>query len=188
MSRLLLNNSFAKGVGMKRLVATLALAGSALLVAPSIAGANPYGPDGPSVATSTPTVVSGDEFTITVNGCELGSTWTFTFGDQTTTDTCQTAMMGFRIAQTAGIASATFTAPTAPGTYTGTATSGTTTLTFSVTIQGAGAPVDAGAPLPNTGSDNTASTLAIAAALVAVGLCLVAVAYMRSRRPPATAI
>lgn len=179
---------------MKRLAAALALAISALFFGQSVAATAPYGPDGPAATTSTPTVAPGGEFTITVRPCEIGSLWTFEFQDQTKTDTCRAAVSGFRAAQATGVASATFTAPSTGGTFTGTATSGTTTVTFSISIQGAaqspaqgaGGSGESSAAIPATGSDSTRPAIAIAALLLAVGAGLVAVAYVRTRRPATT--
>lgn len=168
---------------MKRLAAALMIAGAALLAGHSIASAYPVG--GPTASTSSPTVVSGATFTVAVSPCEVGSVWTFTFQGDTKTDTCTGSnngafLLGI-IAPTTGTATATFTAPTAPGTYSGTATSGTTTLTFSIVVQQAGPPTDPSGGIPATGTNSITPTITIAVVLLAVGAGMFGVAHLRRR-------
>lgn len=75
-----------------------------------------------------------------------------------------------------GTASATFVAPSAPGTYTGTVTSAAGVQNFSITVTGA-------ATLPATGSDETGMMTVIAIALLVSGGVLFIVAQARRSRP-----
>ena len=174
---------------MKRLAAVLMIAGAAVLAGHSIASAYPVG--GPTAGTSAPTTVAGSTFTVAVNPCDVGSIWTFTFQGTTVSATCTAAnhgafLLGI-IAPATGTASATFTAPTAPGTYSGTATSGTTTLTFSIVVQQAAPPAEPGGGIPATGSDSTTPTVTIAVVLLVVGAGMFGVAHLRRRSASAAA-
>ncbi|MGB0112263.1 MAG: LPXTG cell wall anchor domain-containing protein [Ilumatobacteraceae bacterium] len=71
-----------------------------------------------------------------------------------------------------GTASATFTAPQAPGTYQGTVVTGAGTQNFEVTVVAAG-------PLPETGADDTGTMFLIAVLLVVAGAALFIVAQAR---------
>lgn len=174
---------------MKRFAAALMIAGATILAGHTIVSAYPVG--GPTASTSSPTVVSGSTFTVGVNPCDVGSVWTFTFQGTTVTATCTASndgafLLGI-IAPATGSATATFTAPTAPGTYSGTATSGTTTLTFSIVVQQAAPPTEPGGGIPATGSDSIAPTVTIAVVLLAVGAGMFGVAHLRRRSTTAAA-
>lgn len=140
--------------------------------------ANAY-PPAPGVAVVSATV-AGQPFTVEV-GCEpVGDDVTFTFNSVVITAPCEAptgAASLLSTAPAAGSATATFTAPTAPGSYDGTYT-GAATGTWNVTIA---APVVPGGGLPATGSDGTSTMTIIAFGLFAVGAGLFGVSQMRRR-------
>jgi hypothetical protein len=87
-------------------------------------------------------------------------------------------------ADASGNATASVTAPSAPGTYPGTATCGALVASFAVVVA---APVTPPGGLPATGSGGIDSTMTVALGLLAVGLGLFGVTLVRRRRNPAIA-
>ena len=156
---------------MKKFALALLAAAAVLLGFAAPAAAQVYPPDGIDVSVTDPTPPPGGSFTVTVEGCTEGDTVTFTFNGETQTDVVS-----------GGVASVTFTAPTTPGTYTGTATCGGVAGDFSVTVQ-----APAGGGLPATGADGIGATTTIAIGLLIVGLGLFAVATVRRRQTVTTA-
>ena len=114
-------------------------------------------------------------------GCEpVGGSVTFSFNGVTSVHTCTapgTASL-LLAAPAAGSASATFTAPTAPGTYTGTYT-GAATGNWSIVIA---APAVPAGGLPATGSNGTSTMTILAIGLFAVGAGLFGVSQLRRRK------
>lgn len=164
---------------MKKLAA---FAGATLLSlgGGGVALAEPYPPEGASLALVPSTVVSSATFTATFTGCDDGETVTFSLVSDADTATCA-----------GGLASVTLTAPAAVGEYPVTATGATSgaTATAALTVVAAADDDDgddgAGAgQLPATGSDNGA-TMQIAGGALIAGLALAGVAY--KRRHPQTA-
>ena len=144
-----------------------------------------------SVSSATP----GQTITITINGCTPGETVTVTLnGAVVATATCtaaggltQGSLLGIGLVQqTATSATATFTAPTTPGTYPVVVTgnrgySVTTSLTV---VAAATTPATTpGGGLPATGSSGMGTTTSIAIGLLAVGAGLFFVAQVRRRQP-----
>ena len=128
----------------------------------------------------------GGSITVTVSGCTAGDVVTITLGDLVVTATCSGPAGAFRMPSVTGAptATATLTAPTAPGTYTivatDEATGRTASATFTVVAPAAG-------PLPTTGSDSDLTTQ-LAGLTIAVGAGLAFVARhrrVRTRRVPA---
>jgi hypothetical protein len=123
------------------------------------------------VTVSPPTAVPGGTITVTITNCTPGEIVTVSVGGVSVQVTCDAV----------GVASASVSMPTTPGTYTGTATgsiSGVTT-TFTVTVM---APVTPPGGLPATGSGGIDTTTGIAAGLFAIGLGLFGVAQLRRRQ------
>jgi LPXTG-motif cell wall-anchored protein len=149
------------------------------LAAPATASA-PQPAVYPPIPTFTITL-SGSSFppgasiTVTISGCTPGGVVTITLGTQVVTVTCSGPAGAFRMPTATGApgATATLTAPTAPGTYTITATDEATGRTVSATFT-----VTAAAPaggLPTTGSDSNRTTqIAVSAVAVGAGLAFVA--------------
>jgi LPXTG-motif cell wall-anchored protein len=149
---------------MKKFALALLAVSASIFGLSAVANAYPPAPDANVVTPVAP--AAGADFTVEV-GCEPdGDNVVFEFNGATQTAVC-----------TAGSASATFTAPTAPGAYSGTYT-GAATGSFSVTIA---APVVPGGGLPATGSDGTSTMTIIAFGLFAVGAGLFGVSQMRRR-------
>jgi LPXTG-motif cell wall-anchored protein len=174
---------------VKKLLAAVGVVFAAVVGLGASATAQPYPPVTPTV-TAPSTVVPGGTFVVVFNGCQLGETVNVTLAGVTVATTCTGAGGTGRLMQAAGgSASATLTAPTAPGTYTITATGLTSGLTASTTITVvAQTPTTratgGGGGLPTTGSDSS-STLWIAGTAVIVGAGLLAVGLKR-RRPAAS--
>jgi LPXTG-motif cell wall-anchored protein len=133
-----------------------------------------------TVTISPNPAAPGATVVITFTGCTAGESVTVTLNGVTVTVTCTGPAGTIRMPMAAALPSATasMTAPTAPGTYPVTATGLTSgfsaTGTLTVTAPSVGG-------LPSTGSDSS-STLQIAALLVLVGGGLVAVGVQRRRR------
>jgi LPXTG-motif cell wall-anchored protein len=141
-------------------------------------------PPGDGLVTATPSTVDpGATFTVAAT-CEPGETATFTFLAQTDADVCSSTSAGLGsllfAAPQAGTASASFTAPMEPGTYTGNSVGSNTGElgAFSVTVR---APATTQTELPTTGSSGTSTMTIIALGLFAVGAGLFGVSQYRRR-------
>jgi LPXTG-motif cell wall-anchored protein len=134
------------------------------LVAPAAASPQ-YPPSGLEVTVTDPTPSPGGTFSVTATGCAEGDTVTFSFNGET-----QTAVVS------GGSATVSFTAPTTPGSYTGTVTCSGVAGDFGIVVP------SSGGTLPATGSDGIAGTTVIAIGLLGVGLGLFAVATFRRRQ------
>ncbi len=166
---------------MKKLALALMAISASIFGISAVANAYPPAPGASEVSDSTP--AAGAAYDVTV-GCEpVGADVVFAFEGVTITDTC-TGTTGpaslLSAAPAAGSASATFTAPTAPGTYTGTYT-GAATGTWTITVAAAAAPATPGGGLPATGSDGIGTMTMVALGLFAVGAGLFGVSQMRRR-------
>jgi LPXTG-motif cell wall-anchored protein len=174
---------------MKKFALSLIVAAAAIFGTGVAAQAQtpPY----PPAASVSPieTAVPGGPFTVNVKGCQPNANKiAFVFRDQDQSNLCGNGK-GNSNALTVGTgtSSATFVAPMAAGTYTGTAT-GTDgfRVTFSVTV--AAAPPVAAAPvvpvggLPVTGSDGTSTMTMMAFGILALGGGLLVVSQMRRRQ------
>ena len=122
-------------------------------------------PPAPTVSLSTSSPTAGAQFTVTANGCPAGATATFEFQGQTASGSTQ----------------ATFTAPTAAGTYAGSVTCGGTTVSFSVNV----APTAGTIPATGGGS-SSGTTTSIAGMLLVAGVGMFGVAQFRRRQAIAT--
>jgi hypothetical protein len=178
---------------MKRLVLTLMVAVATLLgvssLAPSGVAVAQYPPVGlPSISTNVPSVAPGGTFTATASNCLPGETVVFTFQGVTITAVCGATTIQ---------ASASFTAPTAPGTYqvcaeyTGegaTVPSGVSrpqTVCTTISVLAAVPSVPATTPgsgLPATGSSGLGTTATSAIVLLSAGVLLLIVSQVRRRR------
>ncbi len=169
------------GITMKKFA--LALMASAAMVLGMGVVANAYPPGAGVVTVSSSTVGPGAPFTVSAT-CQPGEIVTFVFEGDTVTVTCGAAgsagTASMLSLSSAGIASATFTAPTEPGTYTGTTNGSLTGDLGSFTITVA-APTTPGSGLPATGTDGTSTMTLIAIGLFAVGAGLFGVSRFRSR-------
>ena len=199
---------------MKKLAFAL-LAASALLFGVGLV-AQAYAPPGGAITTPA-NPGPGQPFTTTVN-CTAGAgdvTFSFTGNIAATLTVACTpgsgtaSVMGFLTQTPTGTATATFTAPTAPGTYSGTATQGgqqvgaftiviaqAATTTVPVTTAAPGAttvapavttisPTVPGGGLPATGSGGMGTMTGIAIGLLVVGAGLFIVAQVRRRETSA---
>ena len=179
---------------MKRRIAALIMAGAAVGgSAIAEAGSNYPGDNDPVVTVSASQVVTGGTFNATVTDCIPGENVQWNFNGQTPTTQCLGASSsGFAFFQSVGggTSTATFTAPTAPGTHSGTATltqSGET-LTFTINVVASvtttTTPVTTATPSPNipaTGGSAT-TTITVAAVLLAAGAGLYFVSMARRRK------
>ena len=138
-----------------------------------------YPPQSESLVVPS-TVAPGASFQATFVGCAGGEDVNFVLDGKTTSGKCKGPAGATRMPNQAGLPSATVTlvAPTTPGTYTIVATGEVSGLsaTASIIVQAAAA----GGALPATGSDS-APTVQIAAALLAVGAGLTVVGIRRRR-------
>ena len=178
---------------MNKLLAAAAVMVLAVFGLGATAAAQPvtpttYQPVTPTV-TAPATVSPGASFVVVFSGCQLGETVNVTLAGVTVATTCTGAGGTGRLMQPAGgTASATLTAPTAPGTYTITATGLTSGFTASTTITvvaqttTTAARTGGGGGLPTTGSDSE-PIVQIGVGLVAVGAGLAFVAHRRRHRP-----
>jgi LPXTG-motif cell wall-anchored protein len=169
-----------KDARMKKLAVALVMVG-AIVVATTAPAQASYNNGNSRAPTMSATVVTpGGPFTVTV-GCLIGESIVFTFQGNTITVTC--ANNAFVQAATLdGTASATFNAPTAAGTYTGTVDyPAAPTETFSITVQAVTATTSPTTGLPATGSDSTGPTMVVAAFLVLAGIAMFGVAQHRRR-------
>jgi hypothetical protein len=139
-------------------------------------------PPGGACWCSTPSTISpGGTFTATFFGCSLGETVEFSLAGVTVQAACNgPAGARFFSATTGPSASATLTAPTAPGTYTVTATGLTSGATASATLTVAAAAAPGGG-LPTTGFDSQ-PIVQIGVGLLAVGADLAFIANKRRHR------
>ena len=173
---------------MKQLSVALMLVVGVLFGSGGVTQAYPPGPG--TITVSDPTPDPGSTFTVTFHNCKVGEVVVFVFNGGPPISVVSTGD-----AQTGiGSATATFTAPNASGTYTGTATCGGVTLTFeisvvvpSTTLGGSG---DSAVTAPDnsivkTGSDNVGRKISTGAGLLALGAGLLLVS--RRRRTVATA-
>ena len=160
---------------MKKFALALMAISASIFGLSAVANAYPPAPNANVVSG----IVDG-KFTVEV-GCEpVGDNVVFTFNGVEITAVCTgtAAPASFlTAAPAAGSASATFTAPTAPGTYTGTYT-GAATGTWTIVIAGSVTP---GGGLPATGSNGTSTMTIIAFGLFAVGAGLFGVSQVRRR-------
>lgn len=161
---------------MKKFALALMAVSASIFGLSAVANAYPPAPDANEVSAIT----AGGPFTVEVGCAPVGDDVVFTFNTAVIADVCA-APTGpaslLSVAPAAGSASATFTAPTAPGTYTGTYT-GAATGTWTVVIA---APVVPGGGLPATGSNGTSTMTIIAFGLFAVGAGLFGVSQVRRR-------
>ena len=156
---------------MKKLILALTAVAAILFGFGAPASAQ-YGTVDGTATVSPGSTTPGGTVTVTFSGCAPGETVTFTFQGVTVTATCSAV----------GNATATFTAPTTPGSYTGNAvgvTSGVSAA-FVVVVQ---APVTPPGGLPATGSGGINGTVGIGVGLFAIGLGLFGVAQLRRRQP-----
>lgn len=122
----------------------------------------------PGVEVSPATAPPGGTVTVSVTGCTDGEVLTVTFNGATSTATC-----------VASAATIVLTAPTTPGTFSGTITgSQGFSQPFQVVVAAAAVPPGG---LPATGSGGVNSMMTIAGGLFAVGLGLFAVTQFRRR-------
>jgi LPXTG-motif cell wall-anchored protein len=172
---------------MKKFALSLIVAAAAIFGPGVAVQAKPY----PPAADVSPieTTVPGERFTVNVKGCTPNGAKkdvAFVFRDQDQSNLCGKGNPN-ALTDGTGTSSATFVAPMAAGTYTGTAT-GTDgfRVTFSVTV--AAAPPVAAAPvvpvggLPVTGSDGTSTMTMMAFGILALGGGLLVVSQMRRRQ------
>lgn len=168
----------------------LALTAAAAVILGSAGVVDAYPPGGQQVVVSDTTIEPGETFTVTVE-CVPDETVTFIFGDIVLTQICRLVInAGNNLSDVAnGTASATFTAPTEPGSYTGTATGSISGLlgSFSVVVEAEtagtpGTPATPAGSLPATGSDGIGSTTMMAGGLLVVGLGMFGVASVRRRQ------
>ncbi|MDJ0771447.1 MAG: LPXTG cell wall anchor domain-containing protein [Ilumatobacter sp.] len=178
---------------MKKIAAALMIAGAALMAGGAVVDAYPPG-SGPFTAEPT-SPIPGQDFTITVDDCAVGEIVIFSFplpvGAVVVNEPCVASggtpafMLGFLAAPATGTASATFTAPDAPGTYTGSAEYSGRTLNFVITVQAAPTTTTTAAPaggLPATGSSSGNTTMIIATVLLLAGAGMFGVAQVRRRQ------
>lgn len=191
---------------MKKLALAL-ISASALVFGFGVVANAQYTPIPPVVGTVTP----GGPVSVRV-GCTVGGgnvAFNLPATPSSATVACVAAdaaptgsMLGFMFPAQAptGTATATLTAPTAPGTYQGTATQGASVQTFTVVVPGQavtttvpattvapGTPTTVaattpGSGLPATGSSGIGTTTGIAIGLLVVGAGLFIVAQVRRRQ------
>jgi LPXTG-motif cell wall-anchored protein len=173
---------------MKKFALSLIVAAAAIFGTGVAAQAQPPYPPAAEVSPIK-TAGPGDRFTVNVKGCQPNANKiAFVFRDQDQSNLCGNGKGNSNaLTDGTGTSSATFVAPMAAGTYTGTAT-GTDgfRVTFSVTV--AAAPPVAAAPvvpvggLPVTGSDGTSTMTMMAFGILALGGGLLVVSQMRRRQ------
>lgn len=157
----------------------LALMASAAAVLGFGLVANAYPPGAGVVTTSSSSGAPG--FTVTVKAtCLPGETVTGKLVAETATATCGAAgtaasLLGL---SSAGSATVTLTAPTAPGTYTGTVTGSVTGALGNFTVTVAAPTTN----LPATGGGGVSTMTIIAIGLLAVGAGLFGVSQVRRRQ------
>jgi LPXTG-motif cell wall-anchored protein len=175
---------------MKKFALSLIVAAAAIFGTGVAAQAQPPYPPAAEVSPIK-TAGPGDRFTVNVKGCTPNAAKkdvAFVFRGQDQNNLCSDVKGNSNaLTDGTGTSSATFVAPMAAGTYTGTAT-GTDgfRVTFSVTV--AAAPPVAAAPvvpvggLPVTGSDGTSTMTMMAFGILALGGGLLVVSQMRRRQ------
>ena len=193
---------------MKRLAAALVITlGAGLAAGASGVDASGYNDGGGAPGGSDPTPRPGETFTVTVE-CVVPEIVSFAFGGETQRDECEprSGAVGFRLpdsVSTDGTASATFTAPTAAGTYSGTVTfADGSTQSFSIVVVdvgsgagdgdgdgdgaagGAGSDATGGLPITGGGGSSRAA-MTVAAVLLLAGVGMFGVAYLRRQAPTA---
>ncbi len=154
----------------KALIALMMVVGSLLAFG---GPASAYPPDEPTVGVDNPSPTPGGTVTVTVENCESGTTVTFELGGSTDS-----------VVSVDDTATGTVTAPSTPGSYTGTATCGADVLSFGVEVEAAAAttvPTTVAPVLPPTGSDGSGSITTLAVGLLLAGLGLLGVARLRRR-------
>jgi hypothetical protein len=175
---------------MKRLALSLMVAVAALLGALGPAGvvdAYPVG-SSPGITTNVPSVPPGGVFTAVVSNCIPGETVIFTFQGTSVSATCDPTTLQ---------ATATFSAPSTPGTYqvcgelTGvgaTVSSNATrptTICTSIDVVGSTVTTPGATPgggLAATGSSGLGTTTTSAMVLISAGVLLLIVTQVRRRR------
>ena len=182
---------------MKKLLAAVSAVFAIVLGSAGIAGA--YPPGGDDVTVADPTVTAGAPVDVSAD-CTVGETVTFTLEGSSATDTCE-ASTDSEDTSGEGTSGVSLTAPTAPGTYTGTVTGSTSgdLGTFTVVVEGStgsgggattggsgGGTATPSGQLPATGSDSSGTITTIAIGLLVAGLGLFAVATIRRRQPVAS--
>lgn len=164
----------------------LALMASAAMILGFSAMVSAYPPGSPPPTVSDPTPAPGSTFTVEVGCSPVGASVNFTLNSvppQTVTVTCVArsgALAGGSMlvaTPTPGVARATFTAPTTPGTYT-VSYDGAAVGSVTVTVESATTP---GGGLPAAGSNGTSTMTIVAIGLFAVGACLFGVSQFRRR-------
>jgi hypothetical protein len=166
---------------MYRSVLAALLASLAVVLVAQSAGAYPPEPIVDLIVDDT-APAAGGTFVATAR-CVVPEEVVFTFNSESKTSTCQPATAGFRGGRIQavtydGIATATFRAPDAAGSYPVTARLLTTGVTLTTTVVVAADPTTP--PLPPTGGGSN-SLLPYAAASLVMGGGLVAVALHRRR-------
>ncbi len=173
---------------MKRIGLILGAVVAAVSMAAGASSVSAYPPGTEATVTvSDSTLAPGASFTATFTGCQLGETVNFTLDGTTVQAACNGAAGARRLPSATGAATATatLTAPTAPGTYELVAvglTSGADASTTIVVAAAAG-----GGQIPETGSDSSIPAAQIAGGLVVVGAGLAGVAGIRRRKATAAA-
>ncbi len=160
----------------------LALMASAAMILGISAVANAYPPAANVAVVSDTTPGPGQAFSVEVGCTPPGDViFVLPFPPGSFTTPCILDSTGpaslLSATAAAGSATATFTAPTQPGTYTITY-SGAATGSFTITVAAAAVP---GGGLPATGSDSTSTMTIIAIGLFAVGAGLFGVSQVRRR-------
>ncbi len=148
-----------------------------------------------SATFNFPSFSPGQTVIITINGCAPGERITITVNGSVvtvaicaaTTSLTQGSLLGIGLVQqTATAATATFTAPSTPGTYSvGLTGDRGFSFTASLTVVAAATTpaTTPGGGLPATGSSGMGTTTSIAIGLLAVGAGLFFVAQVRRRQP-----
>ena len=182
---------------MKKLVAAVAAVFAIVLGSAGIASASPPGGDDVTVGDST--VTAGAPVDVSAD-CTVGETVTFTLDGSSDTSVC-VASTDAEDTSGEGTSGVSLTAPTAPGTYTGTVSGSVSgdLGTFTVVVEGAtgsgegttggsggGGTATPSGQLPATGSDSSGAITTIAIGLLVAGLGLFAVATIRRRQPIAS--
>lgn len=166
---------------MKKFAVALTIIGAVMAGGTANAQDASYNNGNSRVPTINPSIVSpGGQFTVVV-GCIIPESITFDFLGTTFTVICANNRLT-QAESLDGTASATFTAPTTPGTYSGTVDFPTTAdQTFTITVQAVTGTTNPSGGLPPTGSDSTGSTIIIATTLLLAGVAMFAVAQRRRR-------
>lgn len=188
---------------MNRILGAVAAA-AIVVLAPSAAGAVPYGPGDPSVSVSDVTPAPGQSLTLSFGGFSAGESVEIDVSPEGSAPSLGRSfsnprvVVGTTTADSDGEAVATLVAPSTPGTYVVTATglSSGNQAQSQFTVDGA-VPVNqgtgggsssssgsgsSGGGLPATGSD-AAPLLRAGVLVLALGAGLVGVAMLRRRRP-----